>query len=188
MNPASICIQRAALGQPLHRPLAAKVHHGPQVKPSRASSSTSSPAAAQTSILDIAPQGRRLSGPVASHPAGSLHTMHLAADQKPLLLAAALSSAAANFTGPGTRRQTRTISRPLSPLQTVRPTLTLINIVIYLYYTAIVSLNSPTVSHISLPFDTKCIISLTVLSVHYVKFPCGVLFTFVYCQQWNLIT
>jgi len=33
-------IQQAALSQQQHRPLAAEVHRGPQVKPSRVSSST----------------------------------------------------------------------------------------------------------------------------------------------------
>ena len=63
-------IQQAALGQQQHRPLATEVHHGPQVKPIRASSGTPSPAADRTLLHDITPQRRRPSGPVASHPVG----------------------------------------------------------------------------------------------------------------------
>jgi len=92
VNSAFLCIQRAAFGQQLHRPLAAEVHRGTRVKPSRASSGTPSPAADQTPLHDIAPQRPRPSGPVTSYLTGGLHTTHPAADQKPLLLTAALSS------------------------------------------------------------------------------------------------
>ena len=155
----------------------------------RASSGTPSPAAARASILDTAPQRLLPSVPVVSHLAGGLHATYLAVDQKPLLLTAALSSAAANITGQEPRGRPKNISRPLSRLQTVDQHLTLINIIMYVLYCDCLFEQSYSIPHRHANFNTQRYnLELHVHNLYYITLVCNKIYgkrklfiVYVYC-------